>query len=88
MWKFMNIKIFNSSFNVAQIFYQVASVLIRGIILIFVTLLSLGTNQVQKCEIDFSKGVNLDEVSKSLTETINLKSVVDDYSSSHTHIHT
>ena len=68
-----------------SLFCQVFGVLIGGITLIVVPLLVLGKNQVQKCDSSFSKGVNTDEFSTSLKETISLKNILENYSSTHKH---
>ena len=48
--------------------YLVTGVFIGGIPLIIVPLLALGANQVHRCSSRFSKGIMLDEVSKSSKE--------------------
>ena len=60
-------------------------VLIGGIKLIIVPLLALGANQDHRCNIRFSKGINLDEVSKYSKEKISLMKTLDNYSSRHKH---
>ena len=59
--------------------YQVNVALIGEITLIIVPLLALGSNHVHRCNRRFSKGINLDEVSKSSKEKISLMKILDDY---------
>ena len=66
--------------------YQLTGALIGTITLSTVPLLSLGNNQVHWCNSRFSKGINLDEVSKSSKEKISLMKILDNYSSRHKHI--